>query len=325
MSIFLKFDDPFFTFIRRTQDKPAALTLHDLVAMCADIAAGCDYLEEKHFVHRDLACRNCLVSSVDPAERVVKIGDFGLARDIYKNDYYRTNGKRALPVRWMAPESLVDNVFTSQSDIWSFGVLCWEVMTFGQRPYPTRDNEQVMQFVADGQRLQPPAICPVELRDLMRQCWQAKAEARPTFRQCHAVLRALTERLEMAERLHMQMLHQSESMGPTGRIVASRVQNGKFACGCNMKRSFLVIVCMMDVDDGMLLLLFVAYTWLYSIFFCTCVLFAGGVSNLTYFQADENHNQKKTGNFFCLRLLMAYGFHCVHYILSVYERVKDVV
>lgn len=75
------------------QGMTSVLTLLDMLTMCVDIASGCRYLEEMHFVHRDLACRNCLVSSVDPENRVVKIGDFGLARDIYKNDYYRKDGE----------------------------------------------------------------------------------------------------------------------------------------------------------------------------------------------------------------------------------------
>lgn len=144
------------------QGSASALTLLDLVSMCVDIASGCRYLEEMHFVHRDLACRNCLVSSSDPSDRVVKIGDFGLARDVYKNDYYR-NGKGLLPVRWMPPESLADGVFTSQSDIWAFGVLCWEVMTMGLRPYPAMGNQEVMHYVAYGGRLGRHINCPEEL------------------------------------------------------------------------------------------------------------------------------------------------------------------
>lgn len=112
---------------RPTSSKPTtSLMLSDLVCMCVDVASGCRYLEEKHFVHRDIAARNCLVKNLPIDEdghcrRVVKIGDFGLARDIYKNDYYRKEGEGLLPVRWMSPESLIDGVFTSQSDIWSFG------------------------------------------------------------------------------------------------------------------------------------------------------------------------------------------------------------
>ncbi len=143
-------------------------TLNDLLGMCLDVARGCVYLEELHFVHRDLAARNCLVRIIhlgsteenDVYQRVVKIGDFGLARDIYRNDYYRKEGEGLLPVRWMAPESLVDGVFTTQSDVWAFGVLLWEIMTLGHQPYPARNNLEVLNYVRSGGRLNQPPHCP---------------------------------------------------------------------------------------------------------------------------------------------------------------------
>ncbi|XP_046600630.1 proto-oncogene tyrosine-protein kinase ROS isoform X2 [Neodiprion lecontei] len=174
---------------------PCALRLQDLLAMCEDVARGCQYLEELHFVHRDLACRNCLVSARDRENRVVKIGDFGLARDIYKNDYYRKEGEGLLPVRWMAPESLVDGVFTSQSDVWAFGVLMWEITSLGQQPYPARTNLEVLYHVRAGGRLPKPLNCPTPLHQLMLRCWST-ADARPSFKACldHIItLRSRTE------------------------------------------------------------------------------------------------------------------------------------
>ncbi|XP_011494388.1 PREDICTED: proto-oncogene tyrosine-protein kinase ROS [Ceratosolen solmsi marchali] len=161
----------------------AALRLQDLLSMCEDVAQGCRYLEELHFVHRDLACRNCLVSAREREHRVVKIGDFGLARDIYKNDYYRKEGEGLLPVRWMAPESLVDGVFTSQSDVWAFGVLMWEITSLGQQPYQARTNLEVLHHVRAGGRLPKPLNCPARLHQLMLNCWSA-VDSRPSFKLC---------------------------------------------------------------------------------------------------------------------------------------------
>ncbi|XP_078698808.1 proto-oncogene tyrosine-protein kinase ROS-like isoform X2 [Branchiostoma floridae x Branchiostoma belcheri] len=161
--------------------RPSQLDLMDLIDICLDVTRGCKYLEEMHFVHRDLAARNCLVDTQNN-KRTVKIGDFGLARDIYRNDYYRKEGEGLLPVRWMSPESLVDGVFTSQSDVWSFGVLLWEIMTMGNQPYPARTNLEVMHFVRSGGRLDKPYNCPDDIHQLMLRCWSKNASNRPTFR-----------------------------------------------------------------------------------------------------------------------------------------------
>ncbi|XP_025266248.1 proto-oncogene tyrosine-protein kinase ROS-like [Camponotus floridanus] len=157
-----------------------ALRLQDLFAMCEDVAQGCCYLEKLRFVHRDLACRNCLVSSRNRENRIVKIGDFGLARNIYNDDYYRVRGEGLLPVRWMAPESLMIRIFTSQSDVWSFGVLMWEITSLGEQPYVDKTNEEVIIYVLAGNRLPMPLNCPSALYQLMLRCWSS-ADARPNF------------------------------------------------------------------------------------------------------------------------------------------------
>lgn len=152
-------------------------TLQELLQMAGEIADGMAYLAARKYVHRDLAARNCMVN----ADFTVKIGDFGMTRDIYETDYYRKGGKGLLPVRWMAPESLKDGVFTSYSDVWSFGVVMWEMATLAAQPYPGKSNEEVLKYVVDGGVMEKPEECPDRLYELMTLCWQFTTKARPTF------------------------------------------------------------------------------------------------------------------------------------------------
>ncbi|XP_035825708.1 ALK tyrosine kinase receptor [Aplysia californica] len=161
-------------------DQPSQLTVRDLLRLSLDVARGCQHLEEKHFIHRDLAARNCLLTTKGP-NRTAKIADFGMARDIYRNDYYKKAGKAMLPVKWMPPEAFLDGVFTSKTDIWSFGILLWEVFSLGHIPYPGNTNEGVMSLVTQGGRLDPPEGCPSAVFDIMASCWSALPEGRPTF------------------------------------------------------------------------------------------------------------------------------------------------
>uniref|UniRef100_A0A8C2E8R9 Tyrosine-protein kinase receptor n=1 Tax=Cyprinus carpio TaxID=7962 RepID=A0A8C2E8R9_CYPCA len=151
--------------------------LKKMIQMAGEIADGMAYLNANKFVHRDLAARNCMVAE----DFIVKIGDFGMTRDIYETDYYRKGGKGLLPVRWMSPESLKDGVFTTMSDVWSFGVVLWEIATLAEQPYQGMSNEQVLRFVMEGGLLDKPDNCPDMLFELMRMCWQYNPKMRPSF------------------------------------------------------------------------------------------------------------------------------------------------
>merc|ERR1719458_488611 len=147
-----------------------------LTSMALDISRGLSYLAELKYVHRDLACRNCLVNST----RVVKLADFGMTRPMFENDYYRFSRKGMLPVRWMAPESLADGLFTPASDIWSYGVLLYEMITFGSFPFQGLSNNQVMEHVKAGHTLTIPSGIKSQLETLLKTCWNMTATKRPT-------------------------------------------------------------------------------------------------------------------------------------------------
>ncbi len=155
------------------------------------------YLESLNFVHRDLATRNCLVGP----HKSIKISDFGMSRACYRNDYFKSHTGCLLPIRWMAWESVLMGKFTTKSDVWSFGVTLWEILTFArEQPYESLSDAKVIANLSALYKRSPgsgvvassvlptPHQCPREVRDLMTECWQRQENERPSFREIHLFL-----------------------------------------------------------------------------------------------------------------------------------------
>ncbi|XP_019726842.1 vascular endothelial growth factor receptor kdr-like isoform X1 [Hippocampus comes] len=154
------------------------LTLEDLICYSFQVAKGMEFLASRKCIHRDLAARNILLSE----NNVVKICDFGLARDIYKDPDYVRKGDARLPLKWMAPEAIFDKIYTTQSDVWSFGVLMWEIFSLGASPYPgVQIDEEFCCRLKEGTRMRAPEYSSSEIYKTMLECWQGEPQERPTF------------------------------------------------------------------------------------------------------------------------------------------------
>ncbi|XP_060801960.1 tyrosine-protein kinase Fer isoform X3 [Amyelois transitella] len=167
------------TFLRT---RAANLPSRSLLAMCRDAAAGMRYLESKNCIHRDLAARNCLVGE----DNIVKISDFGMSRE--EEEYIVSGGMKQIPIKWTAPEALNFGKYTSLCDVWSYGVLMWEIFSKGDTPYAGMSNSRAREKIDEGYRMPAPEGCSEEVYALMLRCWVYEPEKRPHFHQIYTLI-----------------------------------------------------------------------------------------------------------------------------------------
>ncbi|KAF5275265.1 hypothetical protein FQA39_LY06925 [Lamprigera yunnana] len=161
----------------------------DLLSFARQITMGMEYLSNLKVVHRDLAARNVLICE----NGTVKVADFGLSRDVYQDNIYLKTGTGKLPVKWMALESLSHQQYTTQSDVWSFGVVLWEIVSLGANPYATLSAGDILSVLKSGYRMECPKNCSQELYSIMQVCWKEIPTDRPNFNQLRLMLEKLSE------------------------------------------------------------------------------------------------------------------------------------
>ncbi|XP_066514365.1 tyrosine-protein kinase ABL1 isoform X2 [Hoplias malabaricus] len=171
-----------------------------LLYMATQISSAMEYLEKKNFIHRDLAARNCLVGE----NHLVKVADFGLSR-LMTGDTYTAHAGAKFPIKWTAPESLAYNKFSIKSDVWAFGVLLWEIATYGMSPYPGIDLSQVYELLEKDYRMDRPEGCPEKVYELMRACWKWNPAERPSFAETHQAFETMFQESSISDEVEKEL------------------------------------------------------------------------------------------------------------------------
>ncbi|NP_001034536.1 receptor tyrosine kinase Torso-like protein [Tribolium castaneum] len=202
-----------------------------LLSIARQVALGMEHLAKTRVVHRDLAARNVLVCE----NHTVKVSDFGLSRDVYQDNVYCKNGGGKLPVRWMALESLTHQRYTTYSDVWSFGVLLWEIVTLGGTPYVGVHSSELLDFLKSGNRLARPANCSPDLYAVMLNCWKECPKNRPTFTELSKSLEGLLENVAQylqIENVEQTLNHEIKKVIP-GRITQKSCSTKRYVTPVN--------------------------------------------------------------------------------------------
>ncbi|XP_061118541.1 tyrosine-protein kinase ABL1-like isoform X1 [Conger conger] len=171
-----------------------------LLYMATQISSAMEYLERKNFIHRDLAARNCLVGE----NHLVKVADFGLSR-LMTGDTYTAHAGAKFPIKWTAPESLAYNKFSIKSDVWAFGVLLWEIATYGMSPYPGIDLSQVYELLEKDYRMDRPEGCPEKVYELMKACWKWNPAERPSFAETHQAFETMFQESSISDEVEKEL------------------------------------------------------------------------------------------------------------------------